>query len=53
MFVYSQTSEPLVCRAKHGIALFPVKLDHPDGGKIRYSYMVCLLSMALQLSDIC
>lgn len=33
MIVYSQTSEPLVCRANHGITLFPVKLDHPDREK--------------------
>jgi len=30
--VSSQTFEPPVCRADHGVALFPVKLDHPARG---------------------
>lgn len=33
--VSAQTFEPFVCRADHGISLFPVKLNHPARGKKR------------------
>lgn len=40
----SLTSEPLVGRADHGIALFPVKLNHPVRGNTNNGCLVFLLS---------